>query len=211
MGKIYKNYIAIGVIVVICVVGGYFLIADGQFLGEVTIPSQWTSSSTPDAIFPRTVGEAVGLWLQSASTQCLQVSGTGVISGTGAACGSGSGGGGNTVFELFNNVGIYATTTGKSLFVRGALSATSSTALFEVAGDVSIHDLLTVSRINATSTVSTSTIGYGLDITNGGIDINLPSCSEALETDSNGVIVCGSDATAAAGTSDFGTFISMST
>lgn len=141
-------------------------------------------------------------------------------------------GGGNTVFEIFNNVGIYATTTGKSLFVRGNLSATSTTDVLEVAGDATVHDLFTTTRLTATGTATstftggvsvgsgglasskgvsvtggiinssgilrltgsgTSTFDGGLDITAGGIDINLPSCN-SLDTDSNGAIICGSDA-----------------
>src|SRR3990167_11501831 len=39
----------------------------------------------------------------------------------------------------------------------------------------------------------------------------LPSCAQALETDTNGAIICGVDETAAAGTSDWGTFITYST
>lgn len=98
--------------------------------------------------------------------------------------------------ELSNNVSLRSTSTGPSgymgFFVRGAFSATSSQDLFEVAGDATVHDKFTTGYISATSTVSTSTIVYGLDITDGGIDINLPSCANELETDSNGALVCGS-------------------
>ncbi|MEK7173559.1 MAG: hypothetical protein AAB710_00565, partial [Patescibacteria group bacterium] len=165
---------------------------------------------------------------------------------------------------------IYATTTGKSLFVRGNLSATSTQDLFEVAGDATIHDILTLTTLYATNTVSaldfyatsssgsfyasstiqaggtiigyglldvrgtgtssfrdqlavidafavggtssttirgngatstftgpvyistgTSTIAAGLRINGGGLNINLPSCTSELETDSNGAVVCG--------------------
>ena len=164
--KIKNLYITSAILAVLGIILIFSSRADSQIgggSGTINTLTQWTSSSTPDAIFPRTTNKAVGLWLQSASTQCLQVSAAGVISGTGAACGSGSGGSGNTVFELFNNVGIYATTTGKSLFVRGNHSATSSTALFEVAGDGHIHDLLTVGYINATGT-ATSTFSSSISI-----------------------------------------------
>lgn len=54
--------------------------------GTLTRMSQWTSSSSPDAIFPRIVDKDVGLYI-TGSTQCLQVDSTGVISGTGGSCG----------------------------------------------------------------------------------------------------------------------------
>lgn len=108
---------------------------------------------------------------------------------------AGAGTTGNTVFELFNNVGIRATTTGKSLFVRGTYTSTSSQDLLEVAGRADIYHLLTLGYFSATNTVSTSTIAYGLDITNGGLDINLPSCN-VVGSDSNGALFCQSAASA---------------
>ena len=84
-----------------------------------------------------------------------------IICGTDA---TGAGGSGTEIFELFNNVGLRATTTGKSLFVRGDLTATSSQDLFEVAGDAHIQDLLTVGSIAATGTADsyvTGSLGIG--------------------------------------------------
>ncbi|MEK7173585.1 MAG: hypothetical protein AAB710_00715, partial [Patescibacteria group bacterium] len=74
---------------------------------------------------------------------------------TGAlVCGVDGGGAGvHDVWEMFNSVGLRATTTGKSLFVRGNLTSTSSQDFFEVAGDATIHDILTVRTIYATGTV----------------------------------------------------------
>ena len=128
------------------------------------------------------------------SCDTLDTDSTGaLICGTDA---TGAGGAGQVDFELFNNVGQRATTTGKSLFVRGDYTSTTTQDRLEVAGRATIHHLLTAGYFTATSTVSTSTIAYGLDITNGGLDINLPSCNSAskLITDSNGAVTCALEA-----------------
>lgn len=123
-------------------------------------------------------------------SEALETDSTGaIVCGTDA---TGAGGSGQVDFELFNNVGQRATTTGKYLFVRGDLTSTSSQARFEVAGDAHIHDLLTVGYVTATGT-ATSTFTGGISADS--FDTNLPSCTEALETDSTGAIICGTDAT----------------
>ena len=146
--------------------------------------SSFTGTSTFDGgIF----ANALRTNLPSCDTLDTNSSGA-IICGTDA---TGAGGSGQIDFELFNNVGHRATTTGKYLFVRGDLTATSSQARFEVAGDAHIHDLLTVGYITATGT-ATSTFTGGISADS--FDTNLPSCTEALETDSTGAIICGTDA-----------------
>ena len=84
---------------------------------------------------------------------------------------------------------------------------------FAVGNRADVYDHL---RIGDTATTSiygsaTSTFPSGISITGGGLSIGLPSCSEALETDASGAIVCGTDATAAAGSNDWGAFQTFST
>jgi len=63
-------------------------------------------------------------------------------------------------------------------------------------GGLASSDGLTLSGgvLNASQVTGTSTFGGGLVISTGGIDINLESCTAALETDANGSIICGTDA-----------------
>ncbi|MEK6877823.1 MAG: hypothetical protein AABZ49_04320, partial [Thermoproteota archaeon] len=69
---------------------------------------------------------------------------------------------------------------------------------FESTGGLAISD--GTLRIGGTGTTSiygdaaTSTFDGGINIVAGGIDINVPSCTQALETDANGAIICGTDA-----------------
>ncbi|MEK7649348.1 MAG: hypothetical protein AAB367_00065 [Patescibacteria group bacterium] len=62
-------------------------------------------------------------------------------------------------------------------------------------GGLVSSDGLTLSGgiLNASQITGTSTFGGGLVVSTGGIDINLESCTSALETDSTGSIICGSD------------------
>ncbi|MEK7505954.1 MAG: hypothetical protein AAB597_03640, partial [Patescibacteria group bacterium] len=67
-----------------------------------------------------------------------------------------------------------------------------------ILGSISIPELLTISRFNATSTSATSTIAGGLDITGGGLQFTNLDCSTfasggALTTDSSGNITCSDD------------------
>src|SRR3990167_9164387 len=163
----------------------------GSFFNQLDIGNTSTTTIRGDSATSTFDGGVFANAFRSNLPSCdtLDTDSTGaIICGTDA---TGAGGSGQIDWELFNNIGQRATTTGKSLFVRGDYTSTTTQDRLEVAGRATVHHLLTVGYLTATSTVSTSTIAYGLNITNGGLDINLPSCTGELETDSNGSIVCG--------------------
>ncbi|MEK7480974.1 MAG: hypothetical protein AAB604_02645, partial [Patescibacteria group bacterium] len=84
------------------------------------------------------------------------------------------------------------TNTGTSTFSGGILASG-----FESTNGLSISD--GILRIGGTGTTTiygdtaTSTFDGGINIVAGGIDINLTSCTQALETDAGGAIICGTD------------------
>src|SRR3990167_9965656 len=107
------------------------------------------------------------------------------------------------LFFIFSNIDAASI-----LFVHQGGTATSSTSSFNPRPQAWEVETFITKRIYSTSTAltigstgnnainfvttATSTFDSGLVITNGGIDINLPSC-DSLDTDSNGAIVCGTD------------------
>lgn len=136
----------------------------GASNGTLTRLPQWTSSTSPSAIFPRQSGKDVGLYI-TGSTQCLEVDSDGVISGTGSACGSGGGGGG----------GGLATTTpwtpGEIAVVVDDSTVRSTSSISEslidpaIARDSELHDSVTLSgSLNYITIV-------GQDIARGAIDL----------------------------------------
>ncbi|MEK7509244.1 MAG: hypothetical protein AAB605_00850, partial [Patescibacteria group bacterium] len=81
-------------------------------------------------------------------------------------------------------------------------TATTSTSALTISGSGFGTTTLTGLTVNGFAT-STSNVGLRITSTTQGISLaGLTSCSEALETDSNGNIVCGTDATTA-GANDF--------
>lgn len=107
----------------------------------------------------------------------------GILARATSTIGSGTQAGGLTIFGG-------ATTTG-SLRVEG-----SSTSTFANSG-------LSALALDTTGGTATSTM-RGLRLTSNGLQVStLVSCSEALETDASGNVICGTDATGSGGGSDF--------
>ena len=100
--------------------------------------------------------------------------------------------------------GWIATSTFAHLNVANAFTNTGTSTF---SGNIQVNerfDVYTHLRVGDTATTSifgsaTSTFGGGINILAGGIDINVPSCTQALETDASGAIICGTDETGGGG------------
>lgn len=113
------------------------------------------------------------------STQCLQVNSSGVVSGTGSACGSGGGGAGEN--WTWNNATLVYPSTSTNKVLIGDSSTTTVGYQFEVIGGAYL-DALTVT--GSTDLQNATATEFGVS--------GLVSC-DTIDTNANGVFVCGTD------------------
>ncbi|MEK7576386.1 MAG: hypothetical protein AAB482_01695, partial [Patescibacteria group bacterium] len=84
----------------------------------------------------------------------------------------------------------FTNATSSSFGILGGKLTNSSSATSSFAGGISLNQLTSAHAITINGN-STSTFSGG--ITANSLSFNLPNCTQALETDANGAIICGTD------------------
>lgn len=115
---------------------------------------------------------------------------------------------GNEIYNFDNGIlERDSTTDPNNNYIHDNQFNTVTTPLTVVGGDTKIFEPLvpnatstimgglSVSTISATSTTATSTFAGGIAISGGGLKVSTFTSCTALETDANGNVLCGSDAT----------------
>lgn len=130
------------------------------------------------------------LLFSTTTTGCATYGAGGELVSTGSACGgAGLSGGVAQALTIWTSTTAIAPTTSSPLTVGSITGTTTATSTF--AGGME--------ALQFGATTGTSTL-RGLSVISGGLKVpTIASCSEALETNAGGDIICGTDATSAGG------------